>query len=190
MIRRLTSWFPLALLVGLAAAAVWLEYTVQPPVSAENGKLRHDPDYIIDNFSAVRMGEDGRPQYTLAADRMLHYPDDGSSHLQRPRFVHYDPATAPLRITSQTALVTSEGENAYFSDDVRVVRDPFAASSKLTITTDYLHVVPDKNFAQTDKPVTITDANTTIKAVGLELDNEARTVKLLSRVNGRYEQPQ
>lgn len=189
MIRRLSSWFPLALLVALAASAFWLEYTVQPPAQAGNGKSRHDPDYIIDNFSAVRLGEDGRPLYTLAADKMLHYPDDDTSHLQAPRFVHYDPAAAPLHITSETALVTREGENAYFSDDVRVVREPYADNSTLTITTDYLHVVPDKNFAKTDKPVTITDANTTIKAVGLELDNKARTVKLLSRVNGRYELP-
>ncbi|MBA2350823.1 MAG: LPS export ABC transporter periplasmic protein LptC [Burkholderiales bacterium] len=189
MIRRLASWFPLALLGALAAVAFWLEYTVQPPITGGNGKLRHDPDYIIENFSALRMGEDGHPLYKLAAEKLIHYPDDDTSHLQEPDFVHYDPETAPLRITSDTALVTGDGENAYFSDDVRVVREPYARNSELTITTDYLHVIPEKHLAKTDKPVTMVEANTTIKAVGLEFDNEARTVKLLSRVNGRYEQP-
>lgn len=189
MIRRLSSWFPLALLIALAAVAFWLEYAVQPPIVGGNGTLRHEPDYTIENFSALRMNDDGHPLYTLAADKLIHYPDDDTSHLQEPNFVHYDPETAPLSITSETALVTRDGENAYFSDDVRVVREPFAGSSQLVITTDYLHVIPDRNFAKTDKPVTIVDANTTINAVGLEFDNEARTVKLLSRVNGRYEQP-
>lgn len=185
--RRISSWFPLGLLIALAVMAFWLDYTVQPPATTLDGRLRHDPDYIVENFSAVRMGDDGKPLYTVSASRMLHFPDDDSSHLQQANFVHFDQATAPLRISSKIALITKDGENAYFRDDVIVVRDAYADYSLLTIKTDYLHVLPDENVAKTDQPVTIIDANSTIDAVGLELDNEARTLKLLARVKGRYE---
>jgi len=52
-----------------------------------------------------------------------------------------------------------------------------------------LHVVPDDDIAETDKPVQIQDANTLITSVCLEFNNRTRILKLLSNVRGRYENP-
>jgi len=59
----------------------------------------------------------------------------------------------------------------------------------VTVTTEFLHVVPDKELARTDKAVTIEEPRGIIHSVGLELDNKARTLKLHSGVNGTL-QPQ
>jgi lipopolysaccharide export system protein LptC len=56
------------------------------------------------------------------------------------------------------------------------------------VQTSYLHIIPDDNIAKTDQPVTITDANIVVDAIGLELNNETRILKLHSRVRGTYEQ--
>jgi len=55
------------------------------------------------------------------------------------------------------------------------------------MSTAFLHVIPDQNLARTDRAVTITDAATVVTAVGLELNNETRVLKLLSNVRGTYD---
>ena len=189
MTDRLTAWFPLALLALLAALTFWLDSFVRPPASDAGAAARHDPDYIVHGLSAVRMDADGSVKYSLRAERMVHYPDDDTTHLRRPRFVSYATAQAPVTITAREGLVSSEGENIYFHDDVLVTRAAYSDRSELVMRTSYLHVVPDSNIAKTDRPVTITDANTTVHAVGLELNSETQVLRLLSRVKGTYHGP-
>lgn len=189
MSERFTAGFPLLLLAALAALTFWLDRFVQPPPRAGNGLARHDPDYIVDGLSAVRMAADGTIKHTLNATKMIHYPDDDTTQLEAPKFVSFATAGAPVTITAREALVSSEGENIYFKDDVVVKRAPYGANSELVMRTTYLHVIPDENTARTDRPVTLTDAHTVVTAVGLELDSGTRILQLLSRVKGTYHDP-
>ena len=118
---------------------------------------------------------------------MVHYPDDDTTHLKRPRFVSYRSTQAPLTITSNEALVSGNGENVYFRDNVKVTRAAYADHSEMVMRTTFLHVIPDDSIAKTDRPVTITNAATVVEAVGLELNSETRILKLLSRVRGTYD---
>jgi lipopolysaccharide export system protein LptC len=187
MTSRLTAWFPVALLAILAAVTVWLDREVQPPEAAADSKTRHDPDYIVENFSATRVGPDGRPQHTLHAKRMAHYPDDDTTHLDAPRLVSFRGKAEAVTVTAKTALLSSNGENAYLTDDVRLVRAAREKNGELVVETTWLHVMPEAHIAQTDREVKISDANMLITAVGLELNSETRVLKLLSNVRGRYE---
>jgi lipopolysaccharide export system protein LptC len=158
-----------------------------PPAVAGPGNTRHDPDYIVDNFTVTRIGPDGIVRYKLNARRMQHYPDDDTTVLDAPNFVNYRAGGVTVTARSKTATVSSNGENAYLSDDVRLTRSAYGKHSELTMLTTWLHVIPDGGFAKTDKPVRITDASTVITSDGLEFNNETRILKLLSNVRGRYE---
>ena len=186
MDERLTAWFPLLLLAALAALTFWLDRLVQPATPGRPATARHDPDYFVEGLSAMRMAADGSIKHTLGAQRMVHYPDDDTTHLDLPRFVTYATRRAPVTITAKRALVSSEGENIYFQDDVRLTRPAFANKSELVVRSSYLHVLPDENIARTHREVTITDADITLHAVGLELNSETRVLKLLSSVRGTY----
>ena len=183
--ERLSSLFPLVLLVLLAALTYWLDRAVQSPAPPRETLLRHDPDYIVDKLLATRMDVNGRVRDKLHAARLTHYPDDDSTELTRPRFMSFGYG-APLAIVSNTALVSSNGGNIYFRGDVRATRAPYAANSELVVTTQYLHLLPDDNIARTDQAVTIADASMTISAVGMELNNETRVLKLNATVRGVY----
>ena len=187
MLERLTGLFPFLLLAAIAALTFWLDRYMQPLPRPADGATRHDPDYIVEKLSAVRTNEAGVAVYTLAATRMVHYPDDDTTHLTRPRLVSYRSAQAPLTITSNDALVSSNGENVYFRDDVKVTRAAYGNNSEMVMRTTFLHVIPDDSIAKTDRPVTITDAATVVEAVGLELNSETRVLKLHSRVRGTYD---
>ncbi|MBI2223955.1 MAG: LPS export ABC transporter periplasmic protein LptC [Betaproteobacteria bacterium] len=189
MMHRFTSWFPVVLLAAVAAMTVWLDQQVQPPERSRDGKSRHDPDYIVEKLAATRFGSDGLPRYSLSARRMMHYPDDDTTHLEAPKLVNFSRSSATVTATSKTAMISSNGENAYLTDDVRLVRSAYADKSEMTMQTSYLHLIPDADIAKTDKPVRVSDARILITAVGLEFNNQTRILKLLSNVRGRYEKP-
>jgi len=189
MMQRLSAWFPVMLLAAVAGVTVWLDRQLQPPEHTGESKARHDPDYIAENFSATRTGPDGGPRYTLSARRMVHYPDDDTTYLDAPKLVNFRDSRVAVTVTSKNAMLSSNGENVYLTDNVRLVRSAYADKSEMTMLTSYLHVVPDDDVAETDKPVHIQDANTLITSVGLEFNNRTRILKLLSNVRGRYEKP-
>jgi lipopolysaccharide export system protein LptC len=188
MIRaRLTTVAPLVLIGALAALTFWLDRLGQAPDRDPTGPSRHDPDFIVDRFTGVSMNEAGVASYTLSAAKMMHYPDDDSTLLTDPKFVSYGSVKAPVTITSNEAVVSSKGDHVYFQDDVRVTRAPDAENSELVLRTTFLHVVPDKHLALTDRSVTITDATAVVTADGFEMNSETRVMKLMSKVRGKYD---
>lgn len=184
---RFSQFFPLLLLAVLAGLSFWLDQAVQQGTQG-NGAERHDPDFIAEKIVARRMDAKGDVKHTLFAERMTHYPDDDSTHLVSPRLIS-NASRAPMTITSRTARVSSGGEQVYFETDVRATRAAYADRSEMVMETSYLHVTPDENIARTDRPVTVTDANTVVRAIGLELNSETRTVKFLSQFRGTYHDP-
>jgi lipopolysaccharide export system protein LptC len=185
---RFSQLFPLLLLAMLASLTFWLDQAVQQDTPG-NGAERHDPDYIVEKIVAHRMDANGDVKHTLYADRMTHYPDDDTTHLIAPRFISNASVRAPMSITSRTARVSSGGEDIYFETDVRATRAAYDDHSEMVMETSFLHVIPDKHIARTDRPVTVTDAHTVAHAIGLELNSETRTVKFLSQFKGTYHDP-
>lgn len=184
--ERLLRLFPVLLLATLAALTYWLDQAMQsPPAKAEDRRLLHHPDFTVENLLATRMDVNGRIRDTLRASKMVHYPDDDSTELEQPRFVSLARGT-PLTITSRTALVTSNAGNIHFRGDVRADRAAQAGKSAMTLTTDYLHYLPDDNIVRTDRRVIISDANMRLEAVGMELNGETRVLKLFAGVRGVY----
>lgn len=187
MIDRLRSWLLLLPLLLLLGAAYWLNLQVQPPTSGDKQNLRHDPDYVIDNFTATSLDEQGKIRFVMSAKKMWHYPDDDSTHMEAPRLESFTAEHPPLRMSAQDGEVSRKGDDVFLRNEVKIVRPAYADKSELTFNTNYLHVIPDKDTADTDQAVTLVDARTTVNAVGMELDNRARTIKFLSHVNTVYE---
>jgi lipopolysaccharide export system protein LptC len=187
MMRNFVAWATITLLALFAALTFWLDRVVQPPPPKNDGSTRHDPDFIVENFNALRYGEDGQPRFSLAATKMTHYPDDDSTHLERPHFTRFDARSAPLHALALRGLVSKDGEHTYLEDNVQIIREAFDSRSEMILRTSYLHIIPDKEVAMTDKAVTIDDAHTHITGVGLKLDSKNSEFKLLSRVKVRYE---
>jgi len=68
-----------------------------------------------------------------------------------------------------------------------VVRDASATQSQMTLTTSYLHVLPDQDLADTDRPVTIVNDSTVVNGIGMKLNNRTGVVQLLSQVRSQHE---
>lgn len=182
MISRLFSRLPLVLLALLVALIFWLNQSVRAPSLVQEGELRRAPDYMIENFSAVRMDHDGVTRHVLFAKRMLHYPDDDTTDLDQPRFINTEPGKPQMQVDADEAKMSGNGEDIYLTGNVKVLRSAGKGRGETTMTTSFLHLIPDDGIAKTDKPVVITEANAIINAVGMEVSNRTQTTHLLSQV--------
>lgn len=184
---RVANLLPIMLVLFLAALTLWLRIAMEPRATAGNGPHRHDPDAIIDNFTVTRLDERGAAQYTLTANRMLHFADDDSTELAAPQVVKRGEGPK-VTITAERGTVTHDGKEAFFYGNVLVVRAATAEREELRVRTDALHVLAEKNIARTDRAVTITEGRSVLSGVGMEFDENARRFALFSQVRGHFDQ--
>lgn len=183
---RARYWLPLLPLLGLLGMTYWLNLQVVPePAKPDNG-VRHDPDAIMENFTAVKLTEQGEPHFIMAAKKMQHYPDDDSTTLELPRLTTLSAERPTIHTIARRGIVSRRGDEIFLHEDVEVLREANGQQSEMTLQTEYLHVLPERNIASTDRAVTIVDARSTTHATGLEMDNKARTLKLLSKVRSEH----
>jgi lipopolysaccharide export system protein LptC len=186
-LHRLREWSPLLPLLLLLGATYWLNQQVQPMPPKPDGSKRHDPDFIVSKLVATTLSQQGAPHFILLAQKMVHYPDDDSTHLDNPQLSSLYPDRPPVYTSAREGEISSKGNDVYLHDDVKIVRAASPTQSEMTLTTTYLHAVPDLDLIDTDRPVTMTDAHTVIHAVGMTFDNQARVMKLLAQVRSQHE---
>ena len=195
ILDRITAWSPVLLLGSLAALTYWLDSQVQPPAPRRDGSERHDPDIYVEGFHAVELDPQGRPKQMVAGKRALHFGDDQTTEVIEPMLSQTEAGKPAFRITASKGKLSGDRKDVFFTGNVRAVRDAGptqpgeSPAGPVTVTTEYLHVVPDKDLASTDKAVTIEEPRGIIRSVGLTLDNKAKTLKLHSGVQGTL-QPQ
>lgn len=186
---RVRYWLPLLPLLGLLGATYWLNQQAQPEPVKPDGSTRHDPDSIVENFSAVKLNEQGTPYFIMSAAKMLHYPDDDSTALEAPRLTLLAEDSPPLLAKAESGSISRKGDELLLQGSVEVLRGAAEEQDQLKLQTESLNIIPDQDLASSDKAVTLTEANSTVNAIGLELNNKTRTIKLLSKVRSEYAPP-
>lgn len=190
MYNRPIILFPLALLTILALLTFWINRSVHPPQHRPDSNNRHDPDYILNNFVTTKTDQYGNVLYVLHAAEMKHFPDDDSTELKLPKLVQYTDGKPNTHITSKRGLVSSNGEQVQFMDDVVLVREAYADRGEMTLLTQYLKVTPDSGVATTDKPVVIKQApKTVIHGTGMIYNKKQQTIQLLNNARVHYVRP-
>ena len=169
---------PLAALGLLVGLTLWLDQLVQPSTARADGSTRHDPDLMVENFNARKLGLDGAVQYTLTARKMVHYPDDDSALLESLTIEAFEPRQPKMTITAQNGRLEQGGDRVLIEKNVVVVREADARSERARLTTQKLLVLPELGIARTDTEVVLESASGRAVAQGLEIDNRARTMKL------------
>ena len=185
---RPTTWLPLGVLALLVGLTAWLDQLVQPAAPRADGKGRHDPDLVVENFSARKLGPDGRVLYTLAARKMVHYPDDNSSLLDALAFDAYEPRQPRVAITADRGRLESGTDRVWVEGNVLVRREAAEKIEPLQLATDRVLILPDEGVARTKSDVRIESPSGHAVAAGFLLDNRARTL-MLEKVLATYKPP-
>lgn len=186
-LQRLREWSPLLPLLLLLGAAYWLNQQVQPLPPKADGSKRHDPDVIVSKFSATTLDGRGAPHFVLSAQKMVHYPDNDSTHLDDLQLSSFHPDQPPVYTFARQGEISSKGNEVFLRDEVKLVRTASADQGEMTLNTTFLHAIPGLGLMDTDRPVIMQDEHNVIQAVGMRFDNNARVIKLLAQVRSQHE---
>ena len=181
-----TRLFPLLLMLALAALTFWLERTVREEEGVHPSLRRHDPDYVVENLNHTRFDAMGAVESTLAAAKMIHYPDDDSTDLVAPRVVQTKPNEPRVTLTADRGALSQDGEEVFLYGNVLVVREAEADRSETRMRTSFMHVVRAHSVIRTDRDVVITEEDRVLSGRGMEYHNDSRQLFLRERVRGRF----
>jgi lipopolysaccharide export system protein LptC len=181
-----TRLFPLGIMLALAAITFYLDRAVNEDDSHPSLR-RHDPDYIVVNFTTTTYNRAGAPESTLSASRMLHYPDDDTTEITEPRVVQTKPDEPKITVRAARGKLSRDGEDIFLYDNVVLEREGGAGHTAAKLTTDYLQVVRDRSLVRTDREVKIEEEARSLYGRGMEYNNETRHFTLNDDVRGRFE---
>jgi hypothetical protein len=121
--RPMKKWssalLPLSILLVLVVLTAWLRYVTEFPEVRNDGKSRHDPDYIISGVLGRKLDASGNLLYTLTADEIRHYPDDDTTDLLKPTLIYLDPKQPPVIIRSGMGRRTRKPSGSSFGNRSR-----------------------------------------------------------------------
>lgn len=182
-----SNWFSALFFVALGAVTFWLWQQLdegQAPVA----KLKeHEPDYYIEQMVRRSMDETGGVRNVLYAELVLHYPDDDSTELTKPRLEIYNGRATPWYVIAETGWISAGNEVVLLHGEVEIWREGDEGQRTLEILTRELTVLPEEKYAETDEPATINSPTSVTTSIGMRANFAHDRLELLERVRSHHE---
>ena len=182
-----TRLFPLALMLALALLTLWLDHQVRVESGPHASSRRHDPDYLVSNFTTTTYNPQGKAETVLSAAEMQHYPDDDSTDLVGPRVMQSKPDQPRFTVQADRGKISREGDEIFLYDNVVLVREADAAQPAARMTTSFLHIVRDRSLVLTDREVFFEEDGRRLRGRGMEYYNATRELFLKNDVHAHFE---
>lgn len=189
MSTRSLPALPLAVLMALAALTFWLNQFVQAPDTRADGNKRHDPDLVVESFTAQSLGPQGEVQYTVKAAKMSHFPDDDSSLLETVVFTALHASLPPIVAQAPRGRLVAGADEVIMEGGVVVTSEKTDKYQPLRLITPSINIFPDKNLARSTQGVQLESPTGQITANKMELNSLTRRI-VLERGRVTYQQPQ
>jgi lipopolysaccharide export system protein LptC len=167
--------------VFCAFGSFWLVQVMQGDDNTPGAGAGNEPDYIIDNFSWVRMSEAGKPRYVVSGDRLTHRPADNTALVEKPVVQSLTDEHPPMTMTAEHALVSQNQNQIDLTGNVDIQRPAGTDSQPLRIRTQALTVLPDEDIVKTDKPIDMKLGASSVNGVGMLANNATQQVHLGGR---------
>ena len=182
-----TRLFPLALMLSLALLTLWLDHQVRVGGGEHPSARRHDPDYLVTNFTTTTYNHDGHAETVLSAAELQHYPDDDSTELVSPRVLQAKAEQARFTVRADRGKISREGDEIFLYDNVVLVREAEDTRPEARMTTSFLHILRDLSLARTDREVLFEEPGRWLRGRGMEYFNETRQLFLSADVHAYFE---
>ena len=184
---RIDKWLVVLVVIALSTLSWWMPLEQGPVSQLVTGpEKRHVADFYLTDFDLITMNAAGRPRYQLQGRDMQHYADDDTARVAMPQLTIYRQGAVPWLVRAEQAEVAAGGETVFLQDQVMMERLTANKGEKLEIHTPALRVVPAKEYAETDRTVTIVSDLGVTRAVGMQADLKQRHLELLAQVRVDY----
>jgi len=182
--RTAHRWRTLALMVTavfFAFGSFWLLQAFQSQDAAGVGNNLNEPDYIVENFSFVRMTEQGAPRYVMSGARLVHHPKDDVSEVSKPIVESMAPDRPRMTMHAERGQVYHGENRVELMGKVDIKRPATPKSEALHARTEALTVLADDEIVKTSLPVKMTLGAASVDAIGLVAENPTQKLHLGGR---------
>jgi len=177
--------------IAIIALLSWLMLRMTGMIDTQvNHAPAHSPDYFSKDYTKWEMNEFGRPKKKVLADEMIHYSDDGTTHMKNPvmTFINAKAITPPWVVKSETAVLSSDGKDLSLNGQVVIDRIKAVGVSPLRINTSQLKVKTETNYAETVEWAELISELNITTGIGMNLTFiDPVHIRLLAHVKGSYE---
>jgi len=182
--RTAHRWPVIGMLLGgtfLALGSFWLVQVMQNQEEQLAAAKSSEPDYIVENFSFVRMGPTGQPRFVISGARLAHRPDVDVSDIDLPVMRSMTTDRPHMTVTAKTAHVLHVQNQVDMVGNVEAKRPAGPKTQALDVKSEALTALPDEDIIKTDQPVEIMLGTATLKGVGMQANNATQTLHVASR---------
>lgn len=173
----------LALLVGALVSgwAAWQQKDALTPEAVADGRT----DYLLRDFDLVALDSEGQEAFSVTAPELQQTPGARTLELDAPVF-HIPASEGGGRwtVVSRTGWVSEDNDEVRLRGDVTAT-SPEDAARPATMRTETLNVFPQRNHADTEDAVVVTQPGTTMQGVGMRADLDSGRIEFLSQVRLR-----
>lgn len=175
--------------VFCALGSFWLLEAMRREDDVRMGGPHNEPDYIVENFSFVRMSEAGQPSYVVSGKRLTHRPDNDISEVEQPVVQSMTDEHPRMTMTANNARIHHGMNQVDLIGSVDVARPATENIQAMRLRTDALTVLPDEEVIKTDRPVEMQLGAATVRGTGMVANNATQQVHLASRGQITYPPP-
>jgi lipopolysaccharide export system protein LptC len=188
-----SNWRILLSLLCLAGLAWWLWHSppkeLQDLLTETKEQSRSPSAYFID-AETTQFDENGQPSYKLLAATIRYFekasdPSKPDVSIDQPKVKFFMEDAPPWNATSDYAEGNEKQDQLQFIGNV-VLKKNTKTGQVIQLKTAELTIKPNGRYAETDKPVIISDASGTTTATGLRVFLDDERIELLSNVKNRY----
>ncbi|MES2900110.1 MAG: LPS export ABC transporter periplasmic protein LptC [Pseudomonadota bacterium] len=178
------GWLLLTITVGamIAFGSFWLvELINRTDPRIDPDAFKGEPDYIVENFSVVRMTPEGKPRYLLSGAKLTHHPHDDTSDVVKPLMKNVAPGAPPVTIRANTARVRHVENQVDLMGAVDILRPATPAAQFLHLETEALTVFPDEDRMASDHKISVKLGTASIVGNGVRANNATRLLQFGGR---------
>lgn len=188
------------LIAGVIAVAIYIGvssfHTLSEPDTNEIALSQLNYDAYAVGINTVLYDASGNINYTLQAERQVHFNDD-STELDKPFIRLFEDGNSRWNIVADSGKVTtllndptdvgaSSIQTIELSGNVEVYNLD-EVGNRMQMVTDYLTVHSHNKTIETDQPVTVVSNSIKILSAGLYADLNQDSVVFKREIQGSYE---
>jgi lipopolysaccharide export system protein LptC len=175
------------LLLAVIASGTYLTFNAAKKVTSIHINAAENPDFFMTNAVYVDLDANGEIHNQINTSKITHFTTDNTYYFDAPHLQMYSSNEQPWDISAIKGKSEHGKEKIYLWENVNLHQLAGKNNAEILVNTTKLTIYTDRKFAETDQPLTISQAGTTVTSIGAQADFLHGTIKLLSRVKGQYQ---
>jgi lipopolysaccharide export system protein LptC len=156
--------------------------TGTPPRFGQDTSQQASPEFFIIDTHTREYDSTGRLITTVHSERVQHIGNTDTAHLLNPHHTSFQTDRSQWKTTAKEGQMHLNGEQLNLSQQVLSINKKKNTQIKTTAMTIY----PNKEIAESNQTVTITNQQGFTRAKGLKANLATGEIHLLSHVRGQY----